>query len=119
MIGLMWYLMGMMTTGAAWGYVHLSKRYQMNWITHLALAAAFGILWICIGWSWASFAEGEPQSGAMGLVCFGLPGIILLNLTWKRLILPKKIKGQTTDRRQSAKTSFSEKPQSETPASAA
>ncbi|GAL04030.1 tetrachloroethene reductive dehalogenase PceA membrane-bound subunit [Photobacterium aphoticum] len=52
-------------------------------------------------------------------MCFGLPGIILLNLTWKRLILPKKIKGQTTDRRQSAKTSFSEKPQSETPASAA
>ncbi|EGR7976689.1 tetrachloroethene dehalogenase [Vibrio vulnificus] len=91
MIALMWYLMGMLTTAALWGYLHVNKHYRLTWISNLALAAVFVILWICIGWSWASFAEGEPQSGAMGLVCFGLPGIILLNLTWKRLIAPNKL----------------------------
>lgn len=91
MIGLMWYLMGMLTTGALWGYLHINKRYRLTWVSNLSLAAAFGILWICIGWSWASFAEDEAQSGAMGLVCFGLPAIILLNLTWKRLIAPNKL----------------------------
>lgn len=91
MIGLMWYLMGMLTTAALWGYLHVNKRYRLTWMSNLALAAVFVILWICIGWSWASFAEDEAQSGAMGLVCFGLPGIILLNLTWKRLIAPNKL----------------------------
>lgn len=92
MIGLMWYLMGMLTMGAVWWYTHLSKHYQINWVTNLALVTVFGILWMCIGWSWASFAEGEAQSGAMGLVCFGLPAVILLNLTWQRLIKPNKIR---------------------------
>ena len=91
MIGLMWYLMGMLTTAALWGYLHVNKHYRLTWMSHLALVAIFGILWICIGWSWASFAEGEAQSGAMGLVCFGLPGVILLNITWKRLIAPNKL----------------------------
>lgn len=90
MIGLMWYLMGMMTVGAIWGYVEMSKDYRISKAANLGLVAVFGVLWICIGWSWASFAEGEPQSGAMGLVCFGLPGVILLNLVWKRLIVPAK-----------------------------
>ncbi|MDD1783484.1 tetrachloroethene dehalogenase [Enterovibrio sp. ZSDZ35] len=90
MIGLMWYLMGMMTVGAAWWYAEIKKRYDITVLANLGLVAVFVILWVCIGWSWASFAEGEPQSGAMGLVCFGLPGVILLNLVWKRLIVPTR-----------------------------
>lgn len=88
MIGLMWYLMGMLTTGAAWWYLSIRRRYQLSVFANLGLLAVFIILWICIGWSWASFAEGEPQSGAMGLVCFGLPGVILFNIVWKKLISP-------------------------------
>ena len=91
MIGLMWYLMGMMTTGAAWWYLHIQRRYRLSLLANLSLVAVFGLLWICIGWSWASFAEGEPRSGAMGLLCFGLPGLMLLNLTWNRLISPNPI----------------------------
>ena len=80
--------MGMLTMGAAWGYVNLNRQYRLSLIAKLSLAAVFGFFWISIGWSWASFAEGEPQSGAMGLVCFGLPGLILMSLTWTRLISP-------------------------------
>ncbi|MGF1757265.1 tetrachloroethene dehalogenase [Photobacterium sagamiensis] len=91
MIGLMWYLMGMLTTGAAWWYMNLNRQYRLSLVANLCLVAVFGFLWICIGWSWASFAEGEPRSGAMGLVCFGLPGLILMSVTWRRFITPYPI----------------------------
>ena len=74
-----------------WWYASISRQYQLNWVINGALLGIFVTLWICIGWSWASFAEGELQSGAMGLVCFGLPGVIALNLVWKRLIQPNRI----------------------------
>ncbi|MGF1757182.1 tetrachloroethene dehalogenase [Photobacterium sagamiensis] len=88
MIGLMWYLMGMATTAALWGYVYLHRNYQLDLKANLGLLSAFGFSWICIGWSWASFAEGEPQSGAMGLLNFGLPALIIAVYTWRKLIQP-------------------------------
>lgn len=90
MIGLMWYLMGMMTIGAIWGYTHIRQSYAVSFIANSGLILSFAALWMCVGWSWASFAEGEPQSGAMGLICFGMPSIILFNVTWKRFIAPAK-----------------------------
>ena len=88
MIGLMWYLMGMATTAALWGYWQLQRNYNLGLMANLGLVGTFGLGWICVGWSWASFAEGEPQSGAMGLVCFGLPAVILGLLTWRHYIQP-------------------------------
>lgn len=85
MIGLMWYLMGMGTTAALWGYLTLRQAYKLDWLTHLGLLAAFGMTWICVGWSWASFAEGEPQSGSMGLICFGIPALLVSLYVWRRL----------------------------------
>lgn len=89
MIGLMWYLMGMATTAALWGYMHLKRNYSLDWKANLGLLTTFGFTWICIGWSWASFAEGEPQSGAMGLLNFGLPALIVAAYTWRKLINPQ------------------------------
>ncbi|WP_185826897.1 tetrachloroethene dehalogenase [Shewanella canadensis] len=89
MMGLMWYLLGMVTTGAIWGYVYLQRRYNLNWKANLGLFFAFAFAWICIGWSWGSFAEGEPQSGAMGLLNFGLPALILALFTWRKFIQPE------------------------------
>ena len=88
MIGLMWYLMGMATTAALWGYVHLRRNYQFDLKANLGVLSTFGLGWTCVGWSWASFAEGEPQSGAMGMICFGLPTLILAVVTWRKLIQP-------------------------------
>ncbi|MFC1503094.1 tetrachloroethene dehalogenase [Pseudomonadota bacterium] len=88
MIGLMWYLMGMATTAALWGYAHLRRNYQLDLKANLGLLSTFGLGWICIGWSWASFAEGEPQSGAMGMICFGLPALIMAVVTWRKFIQP-------------------------------
>jgi hypothetical protein len=41
-----------------------------------------------IGWAGASFLEGIPQSGAMGLTLFSGGGVILMILTWRYLVAP-------------------------------
>ena len=46
MIGLMWYLMGMLTMGAVWGYVNLNRQYRLNLIAKLSLAAVFALFGI-------------------------------------------------------------------------
>ncbi|WP_090368071.1 tetrachloroethene dehalogenase [Ferrimonas sediminum] len=90
MMGLMWYLMGMATTGAIWGYLSLGRRYRLGAMANVALFGTFALAWLCVGWSWGSFAEGEPQSGAMGLICFGLSTMVLAVLTWRNFIRPFK-----------------------------
>ncbi|WP_185826824.1 tetrachloroethene dehalogenase [Shewanella canadensis] len=90
MMGLMWYLMGMLTTAALWGYLHLRQYYHLDWKANLGIIGAFGFAWICIGWSWASFVESEPQSGAMGLLNFGLLALFLGAYTWRKFIKPAK-----------------------------
>ncbi|SDK25450.1 hypothetical protein SAMN04488540_1234 [Ferrimonas sediminum] len=89
-MGLMWYLMGMGTTAALWGYLYLRRSYRLGAAANAVLLCTFALAWLCIGWSWGSFAEGEPQSGAMGLMCFGLPTLVMAVLSWRNLISPYK-----------------------------
>lgn len=89
MMGLMWYLMGMGTTGAVWGYLAMRRRFVMDWRANGGLAVAFILLWLCVGWSWGSFAEGEPQSGAMGLICFGLSALMVAVVTLRHWVRPR------------------------------
>jgi hypothetical protein len=36
-----------------------------------------------IAWAVASVTEGVPRSAAMGLLLFGLGGIVVLTVTWR------------------------------------
>ncbi|SDJ70671.1 hypothetical protein SAMN04488540_11222 [Ferrimonas sediminum] len=88
-MGLQWYLMGMLTV-VAWNAVSsIGARYWLDWRAYLGLAASAALVWLTIGWSWASFAEGEAQSGAMGLMIFGLGGLLTLSCTWRYFIAPR------------------------------
>ena len=90
MIGLQWYLMGMLTILAWSGYQKLQARYRLGWKANLGLFASAATLWMCFGWSWASFAEGEAQSGAMGMLIFGLGGLLMFTATWRLFIAPAR-----------------------------
>ncbi|WP_375752856.1 tetrachloroethene dehalogenase [Vibrio sp. HN007] len=92
MMEIMWYLLGMLTTAAIFGYRHLSKNYQLNLIAKLGILASAAGMWFCIAWSWASFVEREPQSGAMGLIMFGLISVVIFTLTWRTQIAQNRIK---------------------------
>ncbi len=87
-MALQWYLLGVMTVAAGVGYRKLALSYHLGWQARGVLAVSALLLALCFGWSWASFAEGEAQSGAMGLVIFGLGGLLLLAAGWRRWIAP-------------------------------
>lgn len=91
MMALMWYLLGMLTVAAYVGYRKIAAQYQLNWLATLGIAVSAAGMWFCIAWSWASFVEREPQSGAMGLIMFGLISIVIFAVTWRTQIAPNKL----------------------------
>lgn len=91
MMEIMWYLLGMLTTAGIVGYMRLAKSYKLNIVAKLGVLASAASMWFCIAWSWASFAEREPQSGAMGLFMFGLMSLAIFAVVWRTQIAPNKI----------------------------
>jgi len=91
MMAVMWYLLGMLTVAAFVGYRKIASQYRLNLLATLGIAASAAGMWFCIAWSWASFAEREPQSGAMGLIMFGLISIAIFAVTWRTQIAPNKL----------------------------
>ena len=62
---------------------------QLKWYTWGSLVTGILLILFGIGWAGASFLEGIPQSGAMGLIFFCGSGLILMLLTWRYLVAPK------------------------------
>lgn len=88
MMDLTWYLLGVMTGIAALFLRFLSARMQLNWIAWSGLLAGIGVLLFCIAWSVGAYLEGVPRAAAMGLLMFGLGGVVILSIT-ARLITRK------------------------------
>lgn len=91
MMELMWYILGMLTTAVVVGYLQLAKSYKLNLIAKVGIFASSVSMWFCIAWSWASFVEREPQSGAMGLLMFGLLSLVIFAVVWRTQIAPNKV----------------------------
>jgi hypothetical protein len=93
MMGLTWYLLGVLTGLAALLLHYLSGRIQLTWITWGGLFAGIGALLFCIAWAVGAYLEGVPRAAAMGLLMFGLSGIVILTVT-ARLITKQNRKQQ-------------------------
>jgi len=83
-----WFFMGVLFTLGVFALAYLSIVVRLEWYTWAglitgALAVLFGI-----GWAGASFLEGIPQSGAMGLMLFSGGGVVLMILVWRYLVAP-------------------------------
>lgn len=82
-IEIMFFMLGVFTTLTGLAFYFIKKNYIMNWKSWLLLSTTAFLLLFAVSWSWSSFIEGEPQSGSMGMLLFGLSGLILGSLTWK------------------------------------
>ena len=86
MMDLTWGLLGVLTAAAAiflWG---LSKRVRLNWIALAGLGFGIILILFSIAWAVGSVLEGVPRAASMGLLLFGLGGILLLALTWRTIV---------------------------------
>jgi len=68
------------------GLIKLSKQYSLNWYSWVMASTGLVLILFTIAWSITSILEREPQAAGMGLIFFGMPGVILLLLT-RRLIV--------------------------------
>jgi len=81
MMDLTWYLLGILTGLAALSLRYLSARMQLTWLTWGGLLSGIGALLFCIAWAVGAYLEGVPRAAAMGLLMFGLGGIVILSVT--------------------------------------
>jgi Na+-translocating ferredoxin:NAD+ oxidoreductase RnfG subunit len=76
MMSFAWYMLGLLSTGAAIFLLKLSERYTLNWKAWIGLGCGIILVLFSIAWGVGAVLEGVPRAGSMGILLFGLPGII-------------------------------------------
>ena len=82
-MGFTWYFLGLLTTGSAIFLLHFSKKYQLNWLSWTGLSLGIVLILFSIAWAVGSVLEGVPRAASMGLLLFGLSGIVILTLAFR------------------------------------
>ncbi len=83
-----WFFMGVLFTLSVFGLAYLSTVVRLEWYTWASLITGAVLVLFGIGWAGASFMEGYPQSGSMGLAIFSGGGVVLMTLAWRYLVAP-------------------------------
>jgi len=78
-----WYTLGVLTGAAGIFLWRLSKQYRLNWLLWGGLTVGIFLILFSIAWSVGAVLEGVPRAASMGLLLFGLSGIVLLTFTYK------------------------------------
>jgi len=79
---------GVLMTLSVVALAYLSIRVKLQWYAWASLITGVVAVLFGIGWLWASFLEGYPQSGSMGLILFSGTGVLMIVLTWRYLVAP-------------------------------
>ena len=81
MMDLTWYVLGALTGVIAYFLYELSRKITLNWLYWSGLIVGSFLILFSIAWSVGAVLEGVPRAGSMGLLLFGLSGIVILTLT--------------------------------------
>ena len=91
MMDLTWYILGALTGVTIYGMYLLSRQYVSNWWNWTGVGAGAGLVLFSIAWGVGAILEGVPRAGSMGLLLFGLPGIIMLSFTLRRIVSQREM----------------------------
>jgi hypothetical protein len=83
MMGLTWYILGLLTTGSLIFLWKLSWRYALNWKALAGFGCGIILVLFSIAWSVGAVLEGVPRAGSMGIILFGLPGLVLFTVAFR------------------------------------
>ena len=89
MMDFTWYILGVLTGAVAYSLYLISKKTTLNWLFWSDLIVGSSLILFCIAWVVGSVLEGVPRAASMGILLFGLSGVIILTLT-ARLIASRK-----------------------------
>ncbi len=93
MMDFTWYALGVLTGATAYAYFLLSRKYSLGWLSWAGLGTGSVLILFSIAWAVGAVLEGVPRAGSMGVLFFGLPGIVVLTLTG-RMIASREEKAQ-------------------------
>ena len=82
------FFLGVLAMTGVIALAYLSIVVRLEWYTWSSLVTGVIAVLFGIGWLWASFLEGYPQSGSLGLIVFSGAGVVILVLTWRYLVGP-------------------------------
>ncbi|MCG8634850.1 MAG: hypothetical protein MI863_13535 [Desulfobacterales bacterium] len=88
-VEILFFFLGMLTAAGIAGLAALKLKYAAGWKTLSMCAAGLALVLFTIAWSVSSILEREHQAANMGVVFFGLPGILLLGMALKQIFTKK------------------------------
>jgi len=89
MMDLTWYILGVLTGAVAYSLYLISRKNTLNWLSWSGLVAGSALILFSIAWAVGSVLEGVPRAASMGILLFGLSGVVILTLT-ARMIASRK-----------------------------
>lgn len=78
MMGLTWYMLGILTVGCGYFLYVNAKENRLHWLSVTGLGIGTTSILFSIAWAVGSVLEGVPRAASMGLLIFGLGGIVFL-----------------------------------------
>ena len=93
MMDFTWYILGALTGAVAYTLYLISRKAALNWLSWSGLMIGSSLILFSIAWAVGSLLESVPRAASMGLLLFGLSGVIILTLT-ARMITSQKGKTQ-------------------------
>jgi hypothetical protein len=91
MMDLTWYVLGALTGVIAYFLYELSRKITLNWLSWSGLIVGSFLILFSIAWSVGAVLEGVPRAGSMGLLLFGLSGIVILTLTGRFIVSQRRL----------------------------
>ncbi len=91
MMDLTWYILGVLTGAVAYALYWISKKTFLNWLLWSGLIAGSSLILFSIAWAVGSVLEGVPRAASMGILLFGLSGVIILTLTARMIASRKEV----------------------------
>jgi hypothetical protein len=85
MMDITWYILGVLTGAVAYSLYLISKNTTLNWLLWSGLIAGSALILFSIAWAVGSVLEGVPRAASMGILLFGLSGVIILSFTGRMI----------------------------------
>jgi len=90
MMDLTWYVLGALSCAIVYGLYELSQQQRLGWLDWTGLILGTVLILFAIAWSVGAVLEGVPRAGSMGMLLFGLPGIVITTLSLRFIIARKE-----------------------------
>lgn len=98
MMDFIWLIVGILTAVAGIGVRLTMHHYSLRWLEKAGLIFGVGLILFTIPWVGGCLLEGVPRAASMGILLFGLPGLIILAVTWRLIAkLPLNESGRPTE----------------------